>query len=157
IGGRLVLRERTNGGETWTELPGPDARPGEGAFAASNSALEVRGSSLWFGTGGSAARVFRSTDRGRSWSASEVPAPTGAPSRGVFSVVFASDKRGALVGGDYEAPNEPGVFATSEDGGVTWTAGKPPGGYRSAVVVVGGIRVVTTGRSGTGPTAVAAC
>lgn len=152
IGGRFVLLESTDGGGTWTELPGPDAKPGEGVFAASNSALEVRGSSLWFGTGGSAARVFRSIDRGRSWSASEVPAPNGAPSRGVFSVVFASDKRGALVGGDYEAPNEAGVFATSEDGGVSWTAGKPPGGFRSSIAFLDGIRVVTTGPSGTDST-----
>jgi photosystem II stability/assembly factor-like uncharacterized protein len=148
IDGHFVLMETTDGGETWTGLPGPEARPGEGAFAASNSALAVRGDLLWFGTGGSTARVFRSTDRGRTWSASEVPAPGGAPSRGVFSIAFISSLRGALVGGDYQAPEQPGAFATTEDGGITWTAGKAPAGYRSSVVILDGIRVVATGTSG---------
>jgi photosystem II stability/assembly factor-like uncharacterized protein len=35
IDGHFVLMETTDGGETWTGLPGPEARPGEGAFAAS--------------------------------------------------------------------------------------------------------------------------
>lgn len=152
IRGRFVVLESTDGGETWTELPGPEAKTGEGAFAASNSALAVRGDSLWFGTGGSVARIFRSTDRGRTWSTAEAPAPSGAPSRGVFSVAFVSDKRGALVGGDYQAPNEPGAFATTEDGGATWTAGQPPAGYRSSIVFLAGIRVVATGPSGTDST-----
>ncbi len=96
IGGRFVLLETTG-----------------------NSALAVRGELLWFATGGSAARVFRSADRGRTWSGTDVPAPSGAPSRGVFSLAFLNERRGALVGGDYQAPDEPGAFATTEDGGIT--------------------------------------
>ena len=152
IGGRFVLLETVDGGETWTELPGPQARPGEGAFAASNSALAVHGDRLWFGTGGTAARVFRSTDRGRTWEVADVPAPSGAPSRGVFSLAFRDDLRGALVGGDYQAPEAPGAFATSEDGGIIWTAGEPPAGYRSSVVFLGSVRLVATGTSGTDST-----
>src|SRR5207248_3675386 len=72
--------------------------------------------------------------------------------RGVFSVAFVNDLRGALVGGDYQAPGEPGSFATTEDGGITWTAGEPPGGYRSSVVFLGGVRVVATGTSATDST-----
>jgi len=149
IGGRFVLLETTDSGETWTGVPGPEARPGEGAFAASNSALAVRGELLWFATGGSAARVFRSADRGRTWSGTDVPAPSGGPSRGVFSLAFVDERRGALVGGDYQAPSAPGAFATTEDGGITWTPGKTPGGYRSSVVFLGDIRLVATGTSGT--------
>ena len=152
IGGRFVLLETLDGGETWNELPGPQAMPGEGAFAASNSALAVQGDRLWFGTGGSVARVFRATDRGRTWEGVQVPAPSGAPSRGVFSIAFVSDLRGALVGGDYKAPDEPGAFATTEDGGITWKPGKPPAGYRSSVVFLGSVRLVATGTSGTDST-----
>src|SRR5713226_3246625 len=149
IAGRFVLLETTDSGATWHELPGPEAQPGEGAFAASNSSLAVRGDQLWFATGGAVARVFRSTDRGRTWTSAGAPAPSGAASRGVFSLSFATDRRGALVGGDYQAPGAAGAFATTENGGVTWTPGDPPPGYRSSVIFLGSARLVTTGTSGT--------
>jgi len=149
IDGRFVVLETTDAGETWHELPGPEAQPGEGAFAASNSALAVRGDLLWFGTGGSIARVFRSADRGRTWTVAPAPVQSGAPSKGVFAVAFANDRRGALVGGDYQKPAEPGAFAVTEDGGVTWKAAQPPPGYRSSLVFVNGERVLATGTSGT--------
>jgi len=149
IAGRFVLLETTDSGATWHELPGPEAQPGEGAFAASNSSLAVRGDQLWFATGGAVARVFRSTDRGRTWTSAGAPAPSGAASRGVFSLFFATDRRGALVGGDYQTQGAPGAFATTEDGGLTWTPGDPPPGYRSSVLFLGSARLVTTGTSGT--------
>ena len=149
IDGRFVLLETTDAGESWHELPGPVAEPGEGAFAASNSALAVRGDVVWFATGGSTARVFRSADRGRTWTVTLAPVPSGAASQGIFSLAFADDRRGALVGGDYQKPGKPGAFAVSDDGGVSWKAGPPPPGYRSCVVFVGGSRILATGTSGT--------
>lgn len=149
IDGRFVLLETMDAGGTWHALPGPAAQPGEGAFAASNSALAVSGDTLWFGTGGSVARVYRSTDRGRTWTAAAAPAPSGAPSRGVFALAFAGDRRGALVGGDYQKPDEPGAFAITDDGGTSWTPREPLRGYRSSVAFLGGIRLVVTGTSGT--------
>ncbi|HKB74965.1 MAG TPA: oxidoreductase [Myxococcales bacterium] len=149
VAGRFVLIETSDGGESWHELPGPEAKPGEGAFAASNSCLVVRGDDLWFATGGSVARVFHSADRGRSWSAADAPAPSGAPSRGIFSLAVTSRGLAALVGGDYLAPEAPGVFATSRDGGRTWEKGPAPPGYRSSVSYAGRDRLVATGTSGT--------
>jgi photosystem II stability/assembly factor-like uncharacterized protein len=149
VAGRFVILETTDSGATWHDLPGPEAKPGEGAFAASNSSLAVLGDQLWLGTGGAVARVLRSADRGRTWTAIDVPAPSGAPSRGVFSLAFVGERRGALVGGDYQAPAAPGAFATTQDGGATWTRGAPPPGYRSSIVFLDGARLVTTGTSGT--------
>ena len=149
IEGRFVLIETTDGGESWHELPGPEAKPGEGAFAASNSALGIRGEDLWFATGGSAARAFHSTDRGRTWSAIDAPAPTGAPSRGLFSLAVIGGGLVALVGGDYLAPEAPGAFAISRDWGRTWEKGPAPPGYRSSLSSTGRGRVVATGTSGT--------
>ncbi|MFL5311912.1 MAG: WD40/YVTN/BNR-like repeat-containing protein [Myxococcales bacterium] len=149
IAGHFVILESADSGATWHDLPGPQAMPGEGAFAASNSSLAVRGDHLWFGTGGAVARVFRSADRGRTWTATDALAPSGAPSRGVFSLAFVSDRQGALVGGDYQGPDAPGALAITQDGGTTWTAGPAPPGYRSSVVFLDPERLVTTGTSGT--------
>src|SRR2546423_9873242 len=71
VGGRFLVITTSDGGRTWSEVDAarmPPARPGEGAFAASGTCVAVGGASdVWFGTGGpEGARVFRSTDGGRS-------------------------------------------------------------------------------------------
>lgn len=149
VAGRFVLLETTDGGATWHELAGPEAEAGEGAFAASNSCLEVRADRIWFATGGATARVFRSADRGRTWTVAAAPVGSGVPSQGVFSLAFADLDRGALVGGDYKAPGEPGAFALTGDGGLTWKREAPPPGYLSSVAFLGRDRVVATGTAGT--------
>ena len=123
----------------------PQALANEGAFAASGTCLTTLGKSdVWFATGGSAARVFHSGDRGQTWTARETPILSGAPSQGIFSLAFWSTNNGVVVGGDYKAPNRGernAAFTT--DGGKTWTLTvKGPAGYRSAVTVVPGDRPV---------------
>lgn len=133
----LVLA--TEDGEHWKELPRdkmPAALPQEGAFAASGTALALcEDGSIYFATGVGAARVFRSKDRGRSWTAATTPIAFG-PSSGIFSV--ACEGRGdalVAVGGNYKKPAEAKELAIySEDAGTTWQpAEAQPGGYRSAV------------------------
>src|SRR5205823_4515201 len=74
----------------------PPALQGEAAFAASGSCLTVQGlTSVWIGTGGGAkARVYRSTDRGRTWSVAETPVHAGGASSGIFSVAFRDARHG---------------------------------------------------------------
>jgi photosystem II stability/assembly factor-like uncharacterized protein len=118
----------------------PLALPNEGAFAASNSCLTVEGgSNVWFVTGGASdARVFRSTDRGKSWSVAETPLHPANASSGLFSVAFRDARNGIAVGGDYAHPTAspgPVIFVTG-NGGVTWREGgptDPPGLFLSSV------------------------
>src|SRR5467141_5193634 len=66
IDGKFLLLNTTDG-EHWNPLPSgdmPAALPGEGAFAASDSCLLLSGGEIFFGSGGPAARVFHSTDKG---------------------------------------------------------------------------------------------
>jgi hypothetical protein len=119
-------------------LKTPPPVPGEGAFAASNSALAVgRSGEVWFATGGAGgARVFHSADGGRTWSVAATPVRNDSASAGIFSIAF-DGRRGVAVGGDYRLPKDStGNVAVSTDGGRTWSApqGPPPGGYRSSVV-----------------------
>jgi photosystem II stability/assembly factor-like uncharacterized protein len=100
----------------------PPAIDGEGAFAASGSCITVRGdSSVWFVTGGKAARVFHSADRGKTWSVTETPIVHGEDSAGIVSISFRDDRHGVIAGGDYKHPEQQGAnLATTDDGGAAW-------------------------------------
>jgi photosystem II stability/assembly factor-like uncharacterized protein len=79
----------TDDGELWKELPRdnmPAALSQEGAFAASGTAITLCEDKIFFITGGPAARIFSSKDRGRSWTVVETPVVSGNPSSGIFSV-----------------------------------------------------------------------
>ena len=158
IGGRFLLLVTDDGGETWLEAADgarPSALDGEAAFAASGSSLAVSGTShVWLGTGGKAARVFRSTDSGTNWEAIPAPVAAGEASTGVFAVAFADHSAGVLVGGDYQRPElAGGTAAFSVDGGRTWNPSRRgPRGYRSGVALFrDGARVlaIAVGTSGT--------
>lgn len=146
VGGKFALFTTEDGGDTWQQIPQdalPAALKNEGAFAASNSCLVVQGTSnAWFATGGaSVARVFRSSDRGKTWAVSETPMHPGNASSGIFSLAFTDAMNGIAVGGDYAQPegsNLPNMMQ-SHDGGATWHAGEPtdPAGvYLSSVARV---------------------
>lgn len=140
-GGRFLLLVTQDGGDTWSEAPVPSrpvAAEGEAAFAASGTSLVFVGNRhAWLGTGGSAARVFRSRDGGVSWAVSQSAIPPRAGSGGVFSVAFADTLRGVVVGGDYERPDSVlGTAAFTLDGGATWRPSASfPRGYRSGVAL----------------------
>ncbi len=85
----------------------PAALPNEGAFAASGTCIATYGKNdVWFGTGGPAARVFHSADRGLTWTVTETPIIHGAASAGHFLSAFWNSKDGVAVGGDYKEPDE---------------------------------------------------
>lgn len=129
VDGRFVLFKTKNGGESWEQIFScemPFALPGEGAFAASNSCLTVWGKEhIWFATGGgSTARVFYSSDCGRSWGVATTPMTVNSSSAGIFSLAFLDDKVGVAVGGDYQWKTSfpfPNILVT-EDGGKNWQA-----------------------------------
>ena len=139
VDGQFAIFTTDDGGAHWQRQHTPPALPNEGAFAASNSCLVLRGKrEAWFGTGGPAgARVFRSTDRGRSWSVAATPIRNDGPAAGIFSLAFSDSRHGIAVGGDYAKDQEDRQnVAITTDGGRTWTApnGPGPGGFRSAIV-----------------------
>ena len=145
----LVLATRD--GEHWKELARdkmPAALPNEGAFAASGTSIALCGNNIYFGTGGPAARVFRSADGGVSWTVAATPVANGKASAGIFSVACAG-KHVVAVGGDYKNPDSADrVSAYSDDFGKTWRlAERPPSGYRSAVAVASG-GVLSVGPNG---------
>lgn len=195
IGGSFLILTTEDGGATWRKVDRSRIPPpveGENCFAASGTCVAVAGFAMpattaagvaadsladggaWIVTGGAAARVFRSQDRGQSWTVVPAPLLAGAPSQGAFSVAFAESHNGLIVGGDYLQPEGAQRHAArTEDGGQTWRLlkGDPtfhpgirlPRGYRSCVAFVPRIGFggaadggMTGGRAATAPaTAVA--
>lgn len=154
----------TDDGQTWRSISAqlPEAIEGEGAFAASNTCLailangkwksgsleprqapekdralapEVADTNIWFATGGKAARVFHSADRGQTWQVVDAPIQHGPESAGIFTIAFRDPLHGAIAGGDYKRPKDDGPnLALTEDGGKTWAiAPIHPQAYFSAV------------------------
>lgn len=153
VKGRFVVMTTSDGGETWKSQKGSSkAEPQEGAFAASNSSLCIRGArEAWFGTGGpEGARVFHSDDGGETWSVAKTPVRNDSAGAGIFAIAFANSKLGMAVGGDYTKPGETsGNIAITSDGGKTWTAAASPGGYRSDVKYLAGPKIwIAVGTSG---------
>jgi photosystem II stability/assembly factor-like uncharacterized protein len=123
---KFELISTEDGGKTWNPLPPqslPPATEGEGAFAASGTCIAVQGTTnVWFATGGKAARVFRSTDAGKTWTVAETPITRGQDSTGIFSIAFRDATHGVIAGGDYKHPDQDGPhLAFTHDGGLTWT------------------------------------
>jgi photosystem II stability/assembly factor-like uncharacterized protein len=122
---RFELIATEDGGKNWKALP-PDSIPpaveGEGAFAASGTCITVQGdANVWFATGGKVARVFHSTNAGKTWTVSDTPLIHGPDSAGIFSIAFRDPTHGVIAGGDYKHPDQDGPnLAFTNDAGLTW-------------------------------------
>lgn len=156
VRGRFYLVRTDDGGAHWTPVA-PEGMPasvtGEGGFAASGTCLITRGKNeAWLVSGGSAARVFHSNDRGRTWAVAETPILKGPASAGIFSIALGRDKDGLIVGGDYQKPEavEKNAARTT-DGGRSWQllTTQPPTGFRSSVAYARDKRWLAVGTSGT--------
>jgi len=140
VDGKFELITTTDGGGSWTpavkgDLDPPTAIEGEGAFAASGTCIATEGKSdVWFATGGTASRVFHSSDAGKNWKWVKTPIIHGEASSGIFSIAFRDAKHGVIAGGDYKQPGKDGPnMAATEDGGTTWNLVKvSPQSYFSA-------------------------
>jgi photosystem II stability/assembly factor-like uncharacterized protein len=142
VDGKFPLIATTDG-MNWNPLKVknmPSALPSEGAFAASGTCIATFGKNdVWFGTGGPAARVFHSADRGQTWTVAETPIMHGAATQGIFSLLFWSKKDGVIVGGDYQDWTQTErTSAFTHNGGKIWSLStKMPNGYRSGLSLWG--------------------
>ncbi|MBI3653612.1 MAG: glycosyl hydrolase [Acidobacteria bacterium] len=156
VNGKFLIIITEDGGRNWTPIAPeklPAAIDGEGGFAASGTCITVQGkTNAWFATGGKAARVFRSTDRGKSWTVSATPIISGVAAAGIFSIAFTDAKHGIIIGGTYDKPNEADrSVAVTSDGGKSWKLAGNAAGFRSCVAYAGSGRnaiIVVVGTSG---------
>jgi photosystem II stability/assembly factor-like uncharacterized protein len=153
-GNKFRIISTADGGRSWHVVDPagmPPALAGEFAFAASGQCIASdHGHRAWFGSGGAAqARVFRSDDRGQTWSVAATPMASG-PTSGIFALAFNGQQRGLAVGGDFAAPTaSPNNFASTGDGGSSWQlVSSAPPEYRSGATWVDGHTMIAVGPTG---------
>ncbi len=148
VNGKFRILATNDGGRSWqvqSRAGMPAALPGEFAFAASGTCLVTKGPrDAWFATGGGRqARVFHSTDGGRTWTAVATPVRSG-PTAGIYSLALRDRLHGLAVGGDFLTPDSaPRALALTSDSGRTWTLvgrAAAPGEYRSGSAWIPGTR-----------------
>lgn len=153
VDGHYVLIN-TADGETWKPIVSnslPAAKDGEAAFAASGTCLYINPANgdLFLVSGGTDARVFKSTDRGKSWTVASTPIVKGSAGSGIFSIAMADAKRGVIVGGNYEKPDDvSNNLAYTTDGGRSWKSEAGLSGYRSGVAYMRRFGYVAVGTNG---------
>lgn len=107
----------TDAGATWSAITQP-LTAGNSSEAGWNNSFAANGDNLWFGTNNS--RIYRSTDRGRTW------AFTSTPSVNCFFLAFANASDGIAT----FAPGSNGagtyMICVTRDGGKSWRQVSPP-------------------------------
>ena len=152
VDGKFRILSTRDSGRSWTVLPsdGMPEAPTEFGFAASGDCLVTAGShTAYFGSGGGAARVFRSRDFGHTWTASDSTIPPG-DAAGVFGLAFRTSRQGIAVGGDFaDATDGVDAVATTRDG-TTWrnVGDLTHLGEDVAYLPRHGHRLIVTGESG---------
>jgi len=121
VDGKFRVITTDDAGDTWKKVDPsgmPKAKDGEFGFAASGTCVVTAGvKDAWIASGGTAARVFHSTDYGQTWTDSS----SGLPCRYNFTV--AADPSNAQVvwtGCVFSDITHPGGIYRSNDGGASW-------------------------------------
>lgn len=126
-----------DGGFTWNKLSCdklPKGIKGEGAFAASNTNIDIVEDNVWVAT--TTGRVYFSPDKGHTWEVMETPIIKDKETEGIYSLDFYDAKKGFAIGGDYTKPADSSANKIrTVDGGKTWqlVAKNQNPGYRSCV------------------------
>lgn len=150
----FLLIATTDGGKTWdkiADVKAPELKYGEAAFAASGTCLITQNKNIAFiVSGGVDAHVYRSTDRGKTWTSSKPQFTSGTSGSGIFSIAMWDTNNGVIVGGNYEVPTQNKAnLAFTNNGGSGWMMmEKGLAGYRSGVTYVDRNFIVAVGSNG---------
>jgi photosystem II stability/assembly factor-like uncharacterized protein len=157
IEGSFSVITTRDGGVSWQKMLSdrlPYLEVGEAAFAASNTNIVIKDKTTWLVSGGKKARVFYSSNKGKSWSVVETPIVQGKQMTGIFTADFYNSSVGFISGGNYEVLNQNfDNKAVTHDGGKTWklVAQNQGFGYASCIQYIPnshGKGLISVGASG---------
>ena len=118
----ILLTE--NSGESWKKISCdilPKIVEGEAAFAASDTNVKIIDGVIYIISGGKKSRLFTSEDKGITWEVFETPIIQGKAMTGAFSMDFYNNRKGIIVGGNYDNQKDNSINkAITKDGGKTW-------------------------------------
>ena len=140
VAGCLSIIITRDGGYSWSKLSCnqlPGAPEGEGAFAASNTNIVIKGNKAWIGT--TKGRVYYTDNKGVSWEIFQTPILNEKATQGIYSMDFYDGSLGIAIGGDYTEPEKNTANkAISHDGGKSWQllANNQEPGYKSCIQFV---------------------
>ncbi len=151
----ILLTE--DSGKTWNKIPCanlPKTVDGEAAFAASDTNVKIVNGVIYIISGGKKSRLFKSSDKGKTWEVFDTPIIQGQAMTGAFSMDFYNNKKGIIVGGNYEQQKDNSANkAFTKNGGKTWklVSANKSFGYASCVQFMpksNGKVIYTCGTSG---------
>lgn len=151
---KLQLLKTRNGGLTWVDVSEHlkmEMETGEAGFAASGTTIKAIGNGkVWITTGGAVAYVYHSNNYGDTWNKYPCPILQGENNTGPFSMDFYNDKKGIIVGGNYQKDKENlNNVLLSNNGGKDWIKPiSPVFGYRSGVTYLTKDLIIAVGTSG---------
>jgi len=154
INGQFQLLKSNNKGKSWqdvTEGIHLFSEPGEAAFAASGTSLQIINQWLYIGTGGTYSSLMKRNEKELKLDVQDVPIWSGSASTGIFSIDFLNERVGVVVGGNYtsDKDNSNNILLT-KNAGLSWEKPKVPvNGFRSCVKYISSELLVATGTSGT--------
>lgn len=120
VGKRFQVYHTENAGRSWKlSVHGPEAVPGEAAFAASGTCIAAHDGQVFAVSGGAKPSLHVLSDGTRWHRYAGLPGEAATESAGFFSVAFADAP--LLVGGDYKGEQSPGRSAQLIEADITTT------------------------------------
>lgn len=134
--GTFEIYTTSNGGNNWNRVIGANIPPslvGEMGYVGVTS---VAGNIFWFGT--SAGRIFKSIDKGLSWTVTQTPSTDF--NLGLDRFTFSDANNGLFM----DHNNTTTLYKTT-DGGNNWTSITTPGFYKTNIAYIPGTSTVIAG------------
>lgn len=143
--GEFEIWRSTNGGDTWTLVPGANIPPFQSGEYGYNGGNVVVGNTVWLPT--NKGRILKSTDQGLTWTITQAPLTDFGAALPANSgrLAFSDANNGCLIktSGTVAAPVY--TYYTTTNGGTTWSAGTPfSGTYRTLAYIPGSTTIVAT-------------
>jgi photosystem II stability/assembly factor-like uncharacterized protein len=124
IGGYCEIYTTTNGGDNWIQVPNTNIPPSLNNEYPTWFSYSVYENSIWIPVvvqNQKKCRIFKSTDRGYTWSATDQFSISSTLNILPTSIVFKNHSEGILVFSDYYASQSEYVIYKTTNGGMDWS------------------------------------